>query len=845
MNHSILIGLARIALPALLLVLSATADWTYEYFDDFSTDKAQHEAYSYAMFWTLDANPLPEPHLKYVETGAGQGLLFTEYKGRSADLVYRFPIAEQTHRTVMGVVEVEVSTIDFPCTVGSPQIPRGELAYSVSADGHSWSPPQFLSAGPHRISVGSPEGRCYVRFSGDRAVIDRIRVSLSSPRATIRVPAQFHTIQQAIDAAGDGAIIEVAPNTYTGPGNWDIDFRGKRITVRSTEGPHNTIIDCGSPPASAGRGRRGFHFRSGETRESVLAGFTIRGGRAYGTTVPTDVSRWNPNPAHPIGGGIYCEFSSPTILNCIIEDCSAEVGGGIGSVGGRPAILHSTIRDCTARSRGAGIALIGQSDAWIAHTTIQDNIGHQDSLGAGLYVLQSAAEVVGCVISGNFAPGAQGRGGGVYGGGSSTDITLRNCVISQNQANTGAGVLIERAANGTSPSISAGLSCSVALINCTIAQNQLSSGFGAGGVYANGAYLTIRNSIVWHNDGMPLTITGPAGGSSVTYSNIEWGYLGKGNIADDPLFASLTMPDYHLQSVAGRYDPQIDTWLHDWDRSPCIDAGDPDDSPADEPGRNGGRINMGAYGGTARASMSGRILQVPMDGYPTIQDGIDAAYDGDAVLVGPGVYHEDISFKGKAITVQSAGHPAVITAPDGYGATFKNAEDSRSILANFVVTGSGKGAIFCDGAWPTLKNLTIARNGAGIVLYGGASPYIANCIIWDNAGASLSAYTANFNWRMYYSCHDQISPNKQAGNINTDPLFANSENRDFHLKSSYGRYAPQTGTWVYDAVSSPGIDAGDPAEFPGNEPIPHGNRINIGAYGGTPYASKSAGPVCP
>src|SRR5262245_49247689 len=58
-------------------------------------------------------------------------------------------------------------------------------------------------------------------------------------------------------------------------------------------------------------------------------------------------------------------------------------------------------------------------------------------------------------------------------------------------------------------------------------------------------------------------------------------------------------------------------------------------------------------------------IHVPAD-QPTIQSGIDAAVDGDTVLVAPGLYVERIWFMGKAITVKSSGGPAV-TVIDGSG----------------------------------------------------------------------------------------------------------------------------------------------------------------------------------
>ena len=62
--------------------------------------------------------------------------------------------------------------------------------------------------------------------------------------------------------------------------------------------------------------------------------------------------------------------------------------------------------------------------------------------------------------------------------------------------------------------------------------------------------------------------------------------------------------DYHLKSQVGRWEAGSGSWVIDEVTSPCIDAGDPNSPVGDEPEPNGGRINMGAYGGTAEASKS-------------------------------------------------------------------------------------------------------------------------------------------------------------------------------------------------------------------------------------------------
>jgi hypothetical protein len=74
------------------------------------------------------------------------------------------------------------------------------------------------------------------------------------------------------------------------------------------------------------------------------------------------------------------------------------------------------------------------------------------------------------------------------------------------------------------------------------------------------------------------------------------------------------------------------------------------------------------------------------------------------------------------------------------------------------------------------------------------------------------------------------------------PLFVDPDNGDYHLQSKRGRYWPEHDIWVLDNVTSPCIDGGDPATDPSNEPMPNGARINMGAYGGTRYASMSEMP---
>ena len=169
--------------------------------------------------------------------------------------------------------------------------------------------------------------------------------------------------------------------------------------------------------------------------------------------------------------------------------------------------------------------------------------------------------------------------------------------------------------------------------------------------------------------------------------------------------------------------------------------------------------------------------------------------------------------------------------------SFQNAEGPNCVLRNFIITGCNTtdgGAIFLSGATPKLTNLTIIDNRHGISAYNGSNPDIVNCILWNNPDGDL------YHCRARYSCVQQEGAvTEDNGNISTDPMFTDSSSGDYHLMSRYGRYSPIDGTWPTDSLSSPCIDMGDPGMDPGRELKPHGGQINMGAYGGTPFASLS------
>ncbi len=150
----------------------------------------------------------------------------------------------------------------------------------------------------------------------------------------IHVPADQQTIQAGIDASVSADTIRVAPGTYTGDGNRDINFQGKNIILVSESGPEQTIINCQAGYMNA---HWAFRFINNEDTTAVVDGFTIKGAMA-------DES-----------GAINLSYSSPTIRNCIITQ-NDDIGIYSASHA-KPRIYDCVISDNSL----AGILVGGQN----------------------------------------------------------------------------------------------------------------------------------------------------------------------------------------------------------------------------------------------------------------------------------------------------------------------------------------------------------------------------------------------------------------------------------------------------------------------------------------------------
>ena len=180
--------------------------------------------------------------------------------------------------------------------------------------------------------------RC--KYSGLAVLLFYLFASNPLSAATLEVgPSgyKYSSVTAAINAAISG-VDEVL--VHDGIYLERIDFKGKAISVRSVNGPDVTIID-GDKKGSV------VTFNSGEEGDSLLEGFTIRNGHA---------SR---------GGGIFCDNSSPAIINCNISRNYASRGGGGIYCRYSPwpmTIINCTISDNTSFEGGGIFLNIQQED---------------------------------------------------------------------------------------------------------------------------------------------------------------------------------------------------------------------------------------------------------------------------------------------------------------------------------------------------------------------------------------------------------------------------------------------------------------------------------------------------
>ncbi len=167
--------------------------------------------------------------------------------------------------------------------------------------------------------------------------------------------------------------------------------------------------------------------------------------------------------------------------------------------------------------------------------------------------------------------------------------------------------------------------------------------------------------------------------------------------------------------------------------------------------------------------------------------------------------------------------------------------ETEVIVRNCILVASGAGTACISHFYTSIYG---GQHGGVDFWYTGAGTYKGD---YNNFYAMNGADVGVYTYVSYPTLADWKALDKQDTNgISADPLFVDAAAGDLHLRSSAasGTYVKATGQWTrFPGELSPSIDAGDPALSYASEPLPNGGRLNQGAYGNTPQASRAGDPA--
>lgn len=210
--------------------------------------------------------------------------------------------------------------------------------------------------------------------------------------------------------------------------------------------------------------------------------------------------------AEDFGGAIYCLNSSPTIDDCSFENNAAGYGAAISAVNGSPHITQCRFMNNTATYYGGAV-----------------------------FLANSLSMISNSYIAWNYAD----AGGGIYSCWFSQP-RLINTLLIWNSADRGGALAMEYMGFAD-------------LVNCTLSDNTGS------GLFCQWGNCAVTNSIVYGNS--PEQIVADDSSPVITWSCIEDGYAGQGNIDADPLWTVGPQGEYYLGDANGTVT------------NPCINAG--------------------------------------------------------------------------------------------------------------------------------------------------------------------------------------------------------------------------------------------------------------------------------
>ncbi|MEN6578956.1 MAG: right-handed parallel beta-helix repeat-containing protein [Phycisphaerales bacterium] len=343
------------------------------------------------------------------------------------------------------------------------------------------------------------------------------------------------------------------------------------------------------------------------SRSTILDGFTITSGNAMG-----------PRDRVGAGAGLYLSGAvdascCPSVVDCTFSGNRSFSGGAIAVSSAYPEITACKFVQNAVVGEGGAMSILhafrplsSTCQFVIEGCTFSNNWAGDTGGAIRGWDLPSGIES--CSFMRNHAR----MGGAIYADSSNEPVNTVNCQFIDNVADLAGGAIYFVYENG------------VNMTSCTLSGNVAPTGRAIGCIEplrenSPAPSAVITNTILW-DGGDEIGISEHVL-VDTTYSDVQGNWPGEGNIDSEPLFASqaywdpngtpndpnddfFVEGDHHLKSQAGRWDPNSQSWVQDDVTSPCIDAGDPNSPIGDEPFPNGGRINMGAYGGTTEASKS-------------------------------------------------------------------------------------------------------------------------------------------------------------------------------------------------------------------------------------------------
>lgn len=443
------------------------------------------------------------------------------------------------------------------------------------------------------------------------------------------------TLQAALDIATDGDQIWVVEGTYNPsvPAGREATFQlisgvaiyggfiGNETNLSERDWETNVTTLSGDIGSEGDDTDNSYHVvtGSGTDATAILDGFTITEGNADGTFTS----------GFDNGGGMFIDSGSPTINNAIFVSNSAVIfGGGLYNYYSSPALSHVTfVSNSVSNANGFGGGMVN----YFSHPSLTDVtfINNSGNYGAGLHNWYSNPSLTDVTFSGNLAAS---RGGGMhndnssptltnvtfnentsYYGGSgmvnwnNSNSTLTNVLFSGNTATgdfgSGGGMsnvysspnLTNVTFSGNSVLYNGGGmvndDSSPTMTNVTFIGNSAGNGGGMANLYSS-TKPVMTNSILWGNTPDQI-FNQPLSTVTITYSDVQGGWAGTGNINADPLLGPLAdNGGFSFTHALGA-------------GSSAIDAGDPSNCPAtdqrgvirpiDGDGVDGPRCDMGAY----------------------------------------------------------------------------------------------------------------------------------------------------------------------------------------------------------------------------------------------------------